>query len=390
MRILFTFAGGAGHFIPLVPIARAAEAAEHIVAFGGQAALLASVERAGFAAFDTGGATFRDESKRSPLLALDMERERRAVRKSYAGRVARARAVAILALCAQWQPDLLVCDEMDFGCVVAAERLAIPHARVLVIAAGSLATYDLIAEPLNALRAEHGLPPDPELAMLDRYLTLSPVPPSFRDPAFPPSATTHAFYSIQSDAPPPEWLADLPYKRTIYFTLGTVFNVESGDLFRIVLEGLRTLPLNVVVTVGPQIDPQELGPQPASVRVEKHIDQHALLPHCDLVVSHAGSGTVIGALAHGLPMVLLPMGADQPLNARRCEDLNVARVLNPVEVDPDLVRDAVVAASDLDHRRAAERVRDEIAALPDQRRAVALLERLFAERAPILIKNAAR
>jgi hypothetical protein len=44
----------------------------------------------------------------------------------------------------------------------------------------------------------------------------------------------------------------------------------------------------------PLIDPQELGSQPADVYVEKYIDQWLLLPRCNLVVSHGGSGTVIG------------------------------------------------------------------------------------------------
>ncbi|MGH3451936.1 MAG: glycosyltransferase [Haloechinothrix sp.] len=43
-----------------------------------------------------------------------------------------------------------------------------------------------------------------------------------------------------------------------------------------------------------------------------------VLPRCDAAVSHGGSGSVMGALAHGLPQVLFPMGADQPQNAARC------------------------------------------------------------------------
>jgi UDP:flavonoid glycosyltransferase YjiC (YdhE family) len=256
MRILFTFAGGIGHFLPLVPLASAIEARGHKVAFGAQSALLPTVKRAGFQSFETGGATFHDDSKRLPLLNLDMDREYRVVRDTYAGRLARARAAAIIERAIEWKPDLLVCDEMDFGCIVAAERLSIPHATMLVIAAGSLARRDLIAEPLHALRAGHGLPPDPRLAMLSRYLVLSPFPPSFRDPAFPLPETAHSFRPAAPDGAgsrtPLEWFGRLPQRPTIYLTLGTVFNVESGDLFQRVLQGIRMLPVNVIVTVGPQ------------------------------------------------------------------------------------------------------------------------------------------
>jgi UDP:flavonoid glycosyltransferase YjiC (YdhE family) len=87
-----------------------------------------------------------------------------------------------------------------------------------------------------------------------------------------------------------------------------VFNLESDDLFARVLTGLRDLPINLVVTVGREIDPEELGPQPANVHVVRYVSQCSVLPHCDLVVSHGGSGSVIGAPAHGLPLVVVPMG----------------------------------------------------------------------------------
>jgi MGT family glycosyltransferase len=156
--------------------------------------------------------------------------------------------------------------------------------------------------------------------------------------------------------------------------------MESGDLFQRVLAGLRELPIDLVVTVGRDIDPAEFGPQPANVHIERYVPQAILLPHCRLVVSHGGSGSVLGALTHGLPMVLLPLGADQPLNAARCETLGVARVLDAVGATPLMVREAVSRVlDDPAYRRAAEGFRDEIEALPEPRHAVLLLERLAEE-----------
>ena len=165
----------------------------HHVTFGAQSALLSTVQNAGFEAFDTGGNTLHDEALRSPLLKLDWAREYRAVREGYARRIAHPRSHAILAYAERWKPNLLVCDEMDFGCMVAAERLRIPHATMLVIASGLLATHDLLAKPLNDLRAEHGLAYDSDLTMLSRYLVLSPFPTSLRDPGSPLPSTAHAF-----------------------------------------------------------------------------------------------------------------------------------------------------------------------------------------------------
>jgi UDP:flavonoid glycosyltransferase YjiC (YdhE family) len=388
VRILFTFAGGSGHLDPLIPIARAAGGTGHQVAFAGRPWMLPVVEELGFPAYPAGTDTGLTPVP-APLRDLDAEREDAALRDGFARRIARERSWDLLAVCSDWQPDLLVCDETDFGAIVVAERLGLPSATVVTSPAGSFVRHGLVAEPLSALRAEHGLPPDPQLAMLSRYLVLSPAPPSYRDPAYPLPATGHGVRLFAPDAAKaeqgPAWLADLLETPTVYVTLGTVFNVESGDLFARILEGVRDLPANVVMTIGRELDPAEFGLQPANVRIVRFVPQALLLPHCSVVVSHGGSGSVIGALAHGLPMLLIPLGADQPSNAARCAELGVARVLDAAQATPDDVREAVsILLLDRSYRLAAERMRDEIAALPGPAHAVALLERLAAERRPLL------
>jgi MGT family glycosyltransferase len=162
---------------------------------------------------------------------------------------------------------------------------------------------------------------------------------------------------------------------TVYVTLGTGY--ATIDLFSRILGGLREIVANVVATVGERIDPGEFGPMPERIRIERFIAQESLLPACDLVVSHGGSGSVLGALAHGLPSVLLPMAADQPHNARRCVDLGTARVLDPVRATPDEVRAAVSGVlADPGYRRAAERIQAEINTLPGVGRTIPLLESL--------------
>jgi UDP:flavonoid glycosyltransferase YjiC (YdhE family) len=386
VRILVTFAGGSGHFLPLQPIARAAVAAGHDVVVACQPVMLPTVAAAGFHAIDTSGVTFRTSPGRTALAKPDLEKDMRALAAGYAGRTAKARAALIHAHCMEWRPDVLLRDEMDFGAAIAAERLALPHASVVVIAAGGFVRREIIAPPLDALRAEHGLAPDPELTTLSRYLVLAPIPPRYRDPADPLPPTSRALrpFATNDTVNAPGWLADLP-RPIVYFTLGTVFNVESGDLFERVLAGLHDLPVGVVATVGKEINPEEIGPHPPHVRIERYVAQSSLLPHCSLVVSHGGSGSVIGALAQGLPMVLIPMGADQPLNAKRCLQLGVAQVLDAIAVTPANLRAAVsTVLAEPRYRREAERMKSEIASLPDPAYGVALLERLAKERRPIL------
>lgn len=387
VRFLFSFAGDSGHFFPLVPVARSAQAAGHTVAFACRPRMVSTVERAGFAAFSTGvdeGA----EQKRIPLRELDPQREDRALRDGFAGWMAQQRAAGMLSRCTDWQPDLCVCDETDFGAMVAAQRLELPYASVLVSVSGSFVRPQLLAEPLTQLRLANGLPADPDLDMLSRYLVLCPAPASLRDPAWPLPATAHHFRPDEPQAttatPPLPWLADLADRPTVYVTLGTVFNLESGDLFSRILAGLRTLPVNVVATVGRQLDPAELGPQPGNVHIERFIPQSAILPRCQAVVSHGGSGSVVGALSHGLPMVLIPMGADQPNNAARCASLGVATVLDAVSATPAQITAAVSAVlSHREYRQAALRLREQFAALPDPAHTVDLLERLVRHRAPL-------
>ena len=92
------------------------------------------------------------------------------------------------------------------------------------------------------------------------------------------------------------------------------------------------------------------------------------------------------ALDHGLPLVIIPIAADQPDNARRCADLGLARVIAPDRRTPEAIREAVRAIlHDPGYRRNAARLRDEGRALPGPDYAVALLERLALERRPLVV-----
>lgn len=350
--------------------------------------MLATVEAAGFTAYPTTPDPPEDDDppQRRPLLDVDREREERDIRELFAGDGARSRSSGMIALASEWRPDVIVCDEVDFGSMIAAERLGLPYASVVVLAAGGLIRPDVVAETLDEVRAEHGLAPDPGLEALSRHLVFSPAPTSFRDPAHPLPRTAHAVkvFSPEPMAATPDrpWPTTRPNEPATYVTLGTIFNLESGDLFQRVLTGLREHPGDVVVTVGTDFDPAEFGPQPPNIHIERFLPQAAVLPHVEVVVSHGGSGSVLGALAHGRPMVLIAMGADQPWNAARCAALGVARVLDPVRATPGDIRDAVrEVLTEPSFRQAAERLRDEMLRMPEPAEAVTALERLVADHA---------
>jgi MGT family glycosyltransferase len=183
------------------------------------------------------------------------------------------------------------------------------------------------------------------------------------------------FDSVAGEALP-AWVADLAPRPTVYVTLGTVDNDAPG-VIEAAVAGVRDEPVNLVVTVGPNRDPAELGPQPPTVHVERYVPQSSLLPHCDVVVSHGGSGTTLAALAHGLPLLRLPQGANQFENAARCAALGAGIRLLPEETDAHAVREAVRALLDDSRFRAsAAGVAAQIRAMPAPAEVAPVLEAL--------------
>src|SRR5204862_3746612 len=163
-----------------------------------------------------------------------------------------------------------------------------------------------------------------------------------------------------SGLPFPEGPAGSPL---VYVTMGTVFNDVKP--LRVTIQALRELSLRVLVTVGPGGDPEALGHQPGHVRVERYVPQSAVLEYCDLVVSHGGSGTALGALAVGLPQLCLPQGADQFLNAAAIASSGAGLSLSPSEVTAEAVRHGLERLlRDASFTIAAQRIADDIAAMP--------------------------
>ena len=91
-----------------------------------------------------------------------------------------------------------------------------------------------------------------------------------------------------------------PKEQVAYFTLGTVKNADAAD-FRAGLTALQEYDGVVVATTGRRLDPEELGPVPANAIVAEFVPQAAVLERADLLVSHSGSGTMLGGLVHGVP-----------------------------------------------------------------------------------------
>jgi UDP:flavonoid glycosyltransferase YjiC (YdhE family) len=161
----------------------------------------------------------------------------------------------------------------------------------------------------------------------------------------------------------------------VYLTFGTF--VYDNAAFTAALAGIRDSGAGLVVTVGPNGDPEAFGPQPSNVVIERYIPQTQLLPACDAVVSHAGSGTVLAALALGIPQLCLPQAADQFLNAAAVARAGAGLVIRPGELDGAGVASAVRRLLDDDAFGAQARlVAGEIAAMPSPDAVATVLETL--------------
>ncbi len=141
----------------------------------------------------------------------------------------------------------------------------------------------------------------------------------------------------QSSLPP---YLDVPGDPWVLVTLSSQLQ-DDAAVAKAAMGGLGAAPLRVLVTTGGSRPAEELGPLPANARAEPYVSHAAALGRSVALVSHAGHGSVMKALWHGVPMVLVPWGRDQPGVAARAKRLGVARVIPREELSVEAITAAV-------------------------------------------------
>jgi UDP:flavonoid glycosyltransferase YjiC (YdhE family) len=391
MKALLTILPAASHLHPMLGVADALARGGHEILFATSAPFCPDVERAGFRAVPVGADWRVDRAEEAfPILAA-APRERLSEAwfvDLFADVVPRASLASLAGAIARHTPDVIVRDLYDFAAPLAAERAGVPCA---TLAFGhhtpAARLTELVGDRLAALRDEAGLPVDETLGWLHRWLYLDFVPPRFQAFSTREIATAHCFRPSALDAlgrgAPLGWLDALSPGLTAWVTLGTVFN-RSPALFPAAVDGLRALCRNIVVTVGESQDPaapelRALGG--GAVRVERFVALSHLVPRCDLVVCHGGFNTVMGALAHGRPVLCLPEHSDDPYNGARCAELGVGLTIAARAATRERVFEAARRLlAEPGFREAAGRFAGEMAALPSVDEAAARVVRLATER----------
>lgn len=414
-RFLFSSTGGFGHIHPLMPIARALADAGHVIAFASRASLAPMMEAEGYEFFPLGGDVAADpefQEVKAQMMAMPttFETELLNYTRLFCGVGPRLRAPDFIELIQRWQADMVIREAAEYGSLIAAEKMGLPHAAVaFTTAVKCMAIFEHdAASQLDKTRAAWGLEPDPELKALYRYLHLSYAPPTFATHAVGNDwgidgdirlpATTHfvrpELFDNAGNETLPEWIDSLPGMPTVYVTLGTEISKEPEfwpGTMQTIIDGLRDAPVNLIVTIGRGQDPAVFGAQPSNVHIEQYIPQSLLLPRCDLMVMHGGSNSLLSALEVGLPTVTVPLIADQFFNANIAESLRLGKVVRKGELTPGSIRAAVEEVMrNPEYRQNAQRLQAEMHGLPDVQHGVELIERVAATGEPAINPELAR
>jgi UDP:flavonoid glycosyltransferase YjiC (YdhE family) len=371
MRVLLSTTSGAGHFLPLLPVARVLAEAGHELACAAPVEARAMVEKAGLAHLPFDGVP-PDNEERGAVFARVPELSHTdaefLIGSEIFGRLNTSYALpGAQAAVAGFAPDLVVHESGELAVALAAELAGVRA--VAVNPCLSLPTYlSSIAAGVADLRGDLGLTPDKEGAWLRRTETITWFPAAFDLPDLPGSR----MHRYRAEAATPTPLKD---RELVYVTLGSEASQLPffSPIMRACVSGALEAGLPVLVATGRPVDAALFEGLEGDLTVEAWVDQDEVLARAKVVVCHAGAGTTIGCLRAAIPVVAVPIFADQPHNAARLEATGAGMQVAP---GPDLQAEVAAAVRQLagSEPTASLDLAAQIAALPAITEAVGWLE----------------
>ncbi|NNL73905.1 MAG: glycosyltransferase family 1 protein [Silicimonas sp.] len=300
------------------------------------------------------------------------------IEEVFGGIKSRAALAGVRAAVSEWGPDLIVRESCEFAGLIAGEEADVPTACISILSTASMERHEVnFRTATEALRRHAGRSRDWPVgaepvfcdfpAALDEVDLIHGAQPTRVAPCGPAQTDTDGSET---------WLpsGDRPL---LYVTFGTVSgrSERAQATYRLALEVVAGLPVDALLTIGPIMDPTLLGTVPENVSVETFVPQTDVFSQAKAVVHHGGSGTLVGALAAGLPQVVIPSFADQPDNAMSVERAGVGVAV--LDREAHVLRAAIERVLDdaaLEQR--AARLAEEMAAMLPMREAVARMEQL--------------
>jgi MGT family glycosyltransferase len=259
--------------------------------------------------------------------------------------------------------DVLIGDCMLAGALSAGESAGLPtvalfHGAFALFRRGPIVDlFSAMLPSLNALRTTLGLRPVQRIGDLHDACALSVVatPKEFEPELALPGNVR--FAGPMLDAPPLTKAIECELPQSsggAPLVLASLSTSDQGQLqlLRRLVDILSGIDVRAIVTTGPAIDPGDV-PSARGVQVVRYIPHDRLLPHAALVITHAGLGTVMTSLAHGVPLLCLPFGRDQFFNAARVEALGVGRTIEREASDLSIRESVELLLRDVPVRAAA-------------------------------------
>ncbi|MFI1017861.1 macrolide family glycosyltransferase [Streptomyces sp. NPDC020965] len=229
----------------------------------------------------------------------------------------------------------------------------------------ALAQYQ---EKLRGTLDAHGLDgiSNDEFAGAAEELTVVFVPPEFQ-PGIETFDQRHVFVGpcVGDRAHQGSWQRPADGRPVVLVALGSFGYENQAGFYRDALGALAELPWHVVMSLGGLVTTDDLGPLPANVEAHAWVPQLSVLEHASAFVSHAGMGSTMESLYHGVPPVVVPRTGEQELVAERVAELGLGRSIAPGELTAERLRSAVLGLS-VDSRT-QQRVKDLAASVAGRR-----------------------
>ncbi|MEH7332073.1 macrolide family glycosyltransferase [Neobacillus drentensis] len=149
-------------------------------------------------------------------------------------------------------------------------------------------------------------------------------------------------------------------KSLIYISLGTVFN-QAIDFYKLCFEAFGNSDHTVVMSIGEKTQLADLGEIPQNFIVKNYVPQTEVLKHTKLFITHGGMNSTNEGLYYGVPLIVIPQSADQPIIARQVANIGAGIQLQMQDLTVNQLREAADhVLNDPSFQKAVSTIRESI------------------------------